>query len=235
MPTLLHFGHVALPISGALAALGLIFAILLTQRTAPLAHVPPDALWDATFFAVLTAFVLSRLLLLIAYWPSFRAHPVMLLTVPSVSPLALFPTLLLTGLLLLYRRTPVLPALDAWAPATTLLWSFLALGHFLDSTDPGLPFSSTHTHAVALYAAAIALVLTLFLLWTLRRPHPPGRPAALALILTGLAQFLLTFLREPSPAPILALDPIQLLALTFLATGTLILASTHHQSVAAQA
>ena len=46
--------------------------------------------------------------------------------------------------LLIYLRTraiPMLATFDAWAPCATLIWTFLALGHFAEGSDPGLPSS----------------------------------------------------------------------------------------------
>ena len=58
-PTLFHFGHVSLPTFGALAALGLMLALWLSERTAGLAGVDAAKLWDAGIFAVIAAFCLS--------------------------------------------------------------------------------------------------------------------------------------------------------------------------------
>ena len=246
-PTLLHLGHLTLPTFGLLAALGLMAALSLALRCAPPAGLPPDTLWNATFFAALAAFVLSRLLLIATNLHSFLSYPLLLLTLPSLTGVGLLLTGIATFVYLRLHRIPVLSALDAWAAPATLLWAFLALGHLAEGSDPGLPSRAPWAvrvppdpdlqQPVALFAAVIALALTALLVRHLRRPHIAGHTAALALALTGVAQFLLSFLRQPYPyapdAPAFPLDPIQFLALGLVAAGGLLyLTAARHTSAA---
>ena len=48
-------------------------------------------------------------------------------------------TILATAIYLRFRHLPLLDTLDAWSPAATLAWAFLALGHFAEGSDAGLP------------------------------------------------------------------------------------------------
>jgi len=228
-PYLLHAGHLSLPTFGVLAACGLMLALALSQRTAHLAHISPDALWDAGLFAILAAFILSRLLLIVEHLRTFISFPILLLTVPSLTATGLLLTAIATLLWLRWKRIPILPALDAWAPCATLVWAFLALGHFAEGSDPGLPTTlpigihmpgeSAPLHPVALYAAIIALTLTASLLFALQRHRKPGETAAIALIAIGTAQFLLSFLRQPGLEAIAGLDQLQLVALAMIVAG----------------
>lgn len=243
-PNLLHLGHFTLPTFGVLVSIGLLAALSLNGRSARSNDLGEDALWNAGIFAILSAFVLSRVLLVLGNLPSFRAYPILILTLPSLTPAGLALTAVATVAYLRWRRLPILRVLDAWAPATTLLWAFLALGHLAEGSDPGLP--STHLglrippdpyplHPVALYATIAAILLTLWLLRRSAGPHAPGRIASAALLVTGLVQFLLTFLRQPypylDPAAHL-LDPMQYLALgMILASGLLHLLPTRHPSL----
>ena len=233
-PILLHLGHLALPTFGLLAAAGLIAALSLSLRTAARAGLPPEALWNAGLFAVLAAFLSSRLLLVAVNLRSFFHYPVLLLTLPSLTPAGLVLTAAATWLYLRQHHLPLLPVLDAWAPCATLLWAALAFGHLAEGSDPGLPSRlpwAVHIqplpfpqHPVAFYAALVALVLTAILLRQLAITTP-GTTAALALVLTGLAQFLLSFLREPllavyTPTPLV--EPLQWLALALILAGGLL-------------
>jgi len=219
-PNLIHIGHVTLPTFGALAAIGLMLAITLSQRTARLCHIDPDKLWDAGLFAILAAFLLSRALLVATHFAAFRQYPILLLAVPSLTPMGLVLTGLATFLWLHFKRIPILPALDAWAPCATLVWAFLALGHFFEGGDPGLPSrlpwaipmpgESTPLHPVAIYAAIVALILTA----TSRKLG-----AARTLIAAGAAQFLLSFLRQPGEPTIDGLDALELVALGMILAG----------------
>lgn len=234
-PTLLHFGFLTLPTFGLLAAAGLMLSLGLSLRTAALVGLSPDRFWNAGLFAVIAAFLLSRLLLAITNLHTFFTYPILLLMVPSLTPLGILLTILATISYLRLRNLPLLPALDAWAPCATLTWAFLALGHFTEGSDPGLPSNlpwaiatppgSLRLHPVALYAAILALVLTLVLFAHLKRRHRAGDTAALALASIGLTQFLLSFLREPSfydGAMGNLLDPIQWLALGLIVLAAIL-------------
>jgi phosphatidylglycerol:prolipoprotein diacylglycerol transferase len=231
-PYLLHSGHLVLPTFGVLAAVGLMAALTLSLRTAAIVGLVPDKLWNAGLFTLLSAFALSRLLLIIANPHSFLAYPILLLMVPSLTPSGILLTILATAIYLHLRHVPLLETLDAWSPCATLTWAFLALGHFAEGTDAGLPTtlpwgmpippSATRLHPVALYATIAASLLTILLLQALPHRHHPGDTFALALATSGTAQFLLTFFRQPFPDSSL-LDPIQWIALGMIAAAGFIL------------
>lgn len=215
-----------LPTFGVLAAVGLMAALSLSLRTAVMAGLSPDRLWNAGLFVLLSAFVLSRVLLVVMYLHAFLTYPILLLAVPSLTPLGLLLTAVVTVLYLRVRRLPLLTTLDAWAPCATLVWAFLALGHFAEGSDPGLPTSlpwgiamaagGVRLHPVALYAVIGAILLTAVLLRRLRHRQHRGDTAAFALAAVGMTQFLLTFLRQPDPSVEWfgnVLDPIQWVAL----------------------
>ena len=235
-PILLHLGHIAIPTFGVLAATGLILALLLNLRTAKLVHLNPDRLWDAGLFTLFSAFVLSRLLLVITNLRTFFSYPLLLLTLPSLTPLGILLTVVATILYLRLHGLPLLSTLDAWAPCATLVWAFLALGHLAEGSDPGMittipwaiPSSTglSHLHPIALYAAALALPLTFVLFLHLRQQKYPGDTAALALASVGVIQFLLSFFRQPAlfGTPFAEiLDPIQWAALAMILASGLIL------------
>jgi len=234
-PILLHFGHITLPTFGVLAAVGLMAALALSLRTAAIVGLSPDRLWNAGLFVLLSAFVLSRVLLVVMYLHAFMTYPILLLAVPSLTPLGLLLTGVVTLLYLRVRRLPFLTTLDAWAPCATLVWAFLALGHFAEGSDPGLPTSlywglamvtgGIRLHPVALYAVIVALLLTVALLRQLRRHRHRGDVVVSALAAVGMTQFLLTFLRQPDPSMELlgsVLDPIQWVALGMIVVAGVI-------------
>ncbi len=225
-PFLLHYGHFTLPTFGVLAAVGLMLALGLSQYTAPLTGVDPDKLWDAGLFTVLAAFVSSRVLLVAANLRTFMSYPMLLLAVPSLTAMGLLLTAIATLLWMRWKGIPLRPALDAWAPCATLVWAFLALGHFAEDSDPGMPTAlpwgltmpgdMVRQHPVGVYAAVIALVLTGALYAMLKR----GRgAAAVALIGAGVAQFLLSFLRVPGLQSVAGLDALQVVALGMVVVG----------------
>ncbi|WP_263367739.1 prolipoprotein diacylglyceryl transferase [Edaphobacter bradus] len=235
-PTLLHLGPFVLPTFGLLAAIGLMAALTLSLRTAPLAGLSPDRIWNAGLFTLLSAFVLSRLLLVLTNLHTFLSYPILLLAVPSLTPLGILLTGFAAAIYLRLNGLPLLATLDAWAPCATLVWVFLALGHFAEGSDPGMitsvpwaiPSSTglTRLHPIALYAAVLAAILTYVLFRQLPRRRNPGDTAALALASTGIVQFLLSFLRQPAlfGTPLGdILDPIQWAALGMVLAAGLIL------------
>ena len=235
-PYLLHSGHLLLPTFGVLVAAGLMAALTLSLRTAAIVGLSPDKLWNAGLFTLISAFVLSRILLIAANLHSFLSYPILLLMVPSLTSTGVLLTIIATAIYLRLRDLPFLDTLDAWSPCATLAWGFLALGHFAEGSDAGLPTAlpwglkippdSTHLHPVALYAAIAAALLTLVLLRQLPHRRHPGDIFALALAISGTVQFLLTFFRQPNIAldqPIFdILDPIQWIALGMIVTAGLI-------------
>jgi phosphatidylglycerol---prolipoprotein diacylglyceryl transferase len=80
-------------------------------------------------------------------------------------------------------------------------------------------------HPVGIYIALAGLLITAILLLRLRDRTRDGDIAASALVLSGLAQFVVTFVREPAffdNALGRILDPIQWVALVMIAAGALI-------------
>lgn len=210
-------------------------ALTLSLRTAGVTGLSPDKLWNAGLFTALSAFVLSRLLLIAASPHSFLAYPILLLTLPSLNATGILLTLVASAIYLRIHHLPLLTTLDAWSPCATLTWAFLALGHFAEGTDAGLPTTlpwgmaippgTIRLHPVALYAALTAAALTLTLLRQLPHRRHPGDTFALALAATGATQFLLSFVRQPYPylePTATLLDPIQWIALGMIALSALI-------------
>ncbi len=211
-------------------------ALGLSERTARLVGLGPERLWDAGLFAVLAAFVLSRVLLVAGNLRAFRAYPLLLLAVPSLTARGLVLTAAATLIWLWRKQVPVLPALDAWAPCATLVWLFLALGHFAEGSDPGMPFlygirppgEQTALHPVALYAAGVALALTIGLYARLRRGRV-GETAGEGLAAAGVAQFLLSFMRQPGLEQT-GLDTLQWVAVAMVVAGGILVATAQNQT-----
>ncbi|NYF92273.1 prolipoprotein diacylglyceryl transferase [Tunturiibacter empetritectus] len=236
-PYLFHSGHLLLPTFGVLAALGLMAALTLSLRTAALVGLNPDRLWNAGLFTLLSAFTLSRILLIATNLHNFLAYPILLLIVPFLTATGIQLTLAATLIYLRIRHLPLLDTLDAWSPCASLVWAFLALGHFAEGSDAGLPTtlpwgirippSHIRLHPVALYAAIAAAILTPLLLRQLKHRRQPGDTVAIALVAAGTLQFLLTFFRQPYPytttSAYILLDPIQWIALGMIVVAAVIL------------
>jgi len=95
VPGFVRVGGVHVPVYGIFAALGLIAALLLSQRTAVKVGLSANALWDAGVFAVIAAFVASRTLLVAFDLQAFLKFPLLVLALPSLT----YGGMALTGLM----------------------------------------------------------------------------------------------------------------------------------------
>ena len=232
LPGVIRLGHTRVSTYGFFAALGLIAAIWLSQHTARLASVPAQKLWDAGVFAVFSAFVFSRLLLVAEDLGAFLRYPLIVLSLPSLTYAGMALTGVATLGYLYLRKMPPLATLDAWSPCAAVLAAVLALAHFVEGTDAGMPTALPwgvvtpgdtvlgRVHPVQLYAMAAALALLAYLLRRLSRPHVAGQVAATALYCGGGLAFWLDSFAQPSESHGNSLlEPGQWAALAALLVG----------------
>jgi phosphatidylglycerol:prolipoprotein diacylglycerol transferase len=201
----LSLGRLQIPIYGLFAAVGLMCAMALGLRTARMARVDRDALWNTWIVVVLSAFVVSRALLVAENLRMFLHYPILVLELPSLTHPGEFMTAVITLLYLRHRQMPLLNLLDAVAPCVALLLAFLSLGTFAEGTRDGMPASVPwavaslfgRVHPVEIYAAIAWVVLSGVLLWVLRLARTPGETGAWGLALGGLLLFIIQFFRLP--------------------------------------
>lgn len=237
VPGFLRLGRWHLPVYGIFAAAGLVGALWLSQRTAKLVGIDEDKLWDAGMFALVAAFVASRVLLVAMDLKAFLAYPVLVLALPSLTYGGMAFTAALVWMYLRWKKLPLLRVLDAWAPCAALLAAILSLGHFIEGTDAGMPTRLPwgvvmpgdsvlgRVHPVQLYAMVAALAICETALIRLKRHAHAGEAAGLALVAGGAISFLLDMLRQPLDSFGGAwLDPSQWVALAAVVVGTWILA-----------
>jgi phosphatidylglycerol:prolipoprotein diacylglycerol transferase len=235
IPGMLRFGGLRIPIFGIFAAAGIIAALWLSQRTAPMAGLSASQLWDAGIVTVAAAFLASRLLLIALDFRAFLRFPLFILALPSLTYGGLVVTAFVAYTWLRRKHIPILSALDAWSPCAALLTAVLSFGHFLEGTEGGMPSRmpwAIHTpgdhilgrvHPVQVYTLILALALCEYTLIRLRRRKLPGEVAARALAFGGLAGFLLDFLRQPVESQGQAwLDPGQWIALLAILAGAVL-------------
>jgi phosphatidylglycerol:prolipoprotein diacylglycerol transferase len=229
-----------IPAYAAIAIAGMLAALWLSLRTAPLRALEPEYLWDAGVFTIAAAFVISRLLglalFVVVEHGQFTLSLRDVLSFSSISYLSLLVTAVPIILWLRWKRLPLLRVMDAWAPCGALLWSALSLADAASGTGDGLPTRlpwgiravgspGTRVHPVAIYSAAAALALCGTLIALLRRMREPGRVAAIALMVSGTILFLLDMLRVPDqPLSHNLLDVSQWIALAAIVCGVCLLA-----------
>ena len=206
LPGTVRLGPLRLPVYGLFATAGMLGALALSQKTARRVGLRADVLWDAGVVGVVAAFVASRVLLVAQNWAVFKAMPMLVLTLPSLTYGGAALAVVAVIAWLKWKREPVLRAMDAWTPCAALLAGFLQLGHFFEGTDAGMPTRLPwgviapgdtvlgRTHPVQLYAVVAAAVLGV---WWWRMLRFPGRAAAVALMSGGAVSFALDMLRQP--------------------------------------
>jgi phosphatidylglycerol---prolipoprotein diacylglyceryl transferase len=112
-PVLFHLGPVYIPSYGAIAAVGVLLALLLAQRLAVVAGLSPQHVWNLSVLALCSALVAARLLLMIVNWRDLLAHPLWMLGLAMIHNPLLAGAGALAGLLAawLYARKAKMPLL----------------------------------------------------------------------------------------------------------------------------
>jgi phosphatidylglycerol:prolipoprotein diacylglycerol transferase len=229
----LRLGPLRVSVYGLLSAVGLIAALWLSERTAKLAGLAGQQVWDAGWFAVTAAFVISRGLLVARDWHAFRTLPLVVLSLPSFTYGGMGLTVLAVVGYVKWKRLPMLAVMDTWAPCAALLAGALSLGHYFEGTDAGMPTSLPWgVHAagmgrvqpVQMYGLAGSLVLFVVLMQMLGRRMRAGSVAGVALVAGGSMAFLLDMLSQPTAWGGGAwLDPGQWIGIGAVVVGTLVL------------
>jgi phosphatidylglycerol:prolipoprotein diacylglycerol transferase len=250
-PVLFHLGAILFPAYGAVAALGVLAALFLALRTARMARVDANQVWNLCIVALFTALLGSRLLLVAVNWSALRVHPGWLLGLAMIHHplLAGAGVLVGGGAALLYGRWQHLPlwsTADALAAPLALGLAFEQLGALLAGsgygTETTVPWAITCTHPLAArwsgtplgvalhpvqgYAALAFLTLAVLLLVWLPARRQQGDVAGLALMGYGIAVFITEFWRDPEGRGSLlggALDGPQAAAMVLVVAGALVL------------
>ncbi len=232
---MLRLPGVRLPVYGVFAALGMIAAMWLSQKTAVRVGLEAEGLWDAGVFVVMAGFVLSRLTLIALDPRAFLRMPLVMLALPSYTWVDASLTALAGVIYMRWKRIPLLAALDAWAPCAAALGAILSLGRFFTGADRGMPTrlpwgrvmpgsaGLMHQHPVDLYATLACLLLLIGLMKMLERHGRTGRVAAAALLAFGGVSFLLDMVTQPESGPGAWLDPVQWLAVGMMLSGGVLL------------
>lgn len=206
----LRLGPLRISVYGLCAAAGLMASLWLSQETAKLVGLAGGRVWDAGWFGLTAAFVISRVLLVVRDLHAFETLPMLVLALPSFTYLGMA----LTGAAVLgylrWKRLPLVAVMDAWAPCAALLALALGLGHYFEGTDAGMPTTlrwgpvvpgsagMTHLQPVQLLACGVAIGLFVVLLRMLERGPRRGMVAGVGMVAGGGAAFGLEMLMQPT-------------------------------------
>ena len=250
-PVLFHIGAILIPSYGALAAVGVLLALFLAQRTARIAGLNPGHVWNLCVVSLFAALVAQRLLLIVLNLRDLRRHPSWLLTLAMVHHplLAAAGALAGIGAAVISARWLKLPfgtTADVLAAPITLGLAFEQLGALLAGsgygTETGVRWAVTYNHAMAAvwsgtplgvplhpvqaYAALAFLTLSVVLLVWQPAIRQPGDLAGMGLMGTGVAVYITELWRDTEGRGELlngALDGPQIGAIVLVLAGALVL------------
>ena len=252
-PVLFHIGAILIPAYGAAAAVGVLLALLLTQRTARIAGVSAGQVWNISVVSLFAALLISRLLLVLVNWSVLRMHPAWLLGLamihhPLLATAGAVAGAIAAAIYVRRQRLPLWTVADALAPPVAVALAFEQLGALLAGSGygtvagPNLPWAVTYTspqaerwsgtplgiplHPVQAYASLAFLLLSLLLMLWLPFRRQQGDVAGLWLLGTGVALFLTELWRDPEGRGSMLrglLDGPQVAALLVVVAGGLVL------------
>ena len=250
-PVLFTFGALWIPSYGALAAAGVLVALVLAQRTARSAGVSPASVWNVCVIALFSALVGSRLLLLAINWHDVIRHPTWMLGLATIHSPWLAGAGTLIGALaafayMRWQHLPEMATLDALAAPLTIGLAIEQVGALLAGagygTDATVRWAVTYTHPLAqrwsgtplgiplhpvqAYAALAYATVAIFLLVWMPMRRQAGDIAGVALIGMGFALYVTELWRDPEGRGQLlhgALDAPQVAAILLVLLGAWLL------------
>ena len=221
-PVLFHIGALVIPSYGAVAALGLLLALMLALRIARRIGCDPNRIWNLCILMLFTALVGSRLLLVVANWKILHSHPLWILSIATVHHplLAAIAALIAFAVAAVYaglHRMPPRATADVLAAPVALGLAFEQMGAILAGSGYGtgthLPWAIVYTdplaarwsdaplgipvHPVQAYAAIGFCLIAAVLMWWLPHRRQNGDLAGLSLLATGVTLYITEFWRDP--------------------------------------
>ncbi len=250
-PVLFHIGPLVVPSYGAVAAVGVLLALVLAIHTARQLHVDPNKIWNLCILMLFTALVGSRLLLVVANWTVLRHHPIWMLGLAMIHhPLiAAIGTLIALAVAVVYARVNHLQfrvTADALAAPAALGLAFEQIGALLAGsgfgTGTSVRWAITYTdplaeqwsgapldipvHPVQAYVALCFFAIAIGLVFWLPLHRQDGDLAGLFLMATGVVLFITEFWRDPIGRGAMfggLLKGPQTVAIAFVVAGAFIL------------
>lgn len=221
-PVLFHIGAFVIPSYGALAAIGVLLALMLALHTARRIQIDPNRIWTLCIVALFTALIGSRLLLVIANWTVLRHHPLWMLSLamihhPLIAAIGAAIALIIAAVYAAAARLPYRATADALAAPVALGLAFEQIGALFAGSGYGtgatVPWAITYTdplaarwsdaplgipvHPVQAYAAFCFFLISVGLILWLPHRRQNGDLAGLFLIATGIVTYITEFWRDP--------------------------------------
>jgi phosphatidylglycerol---prolipoprotein diacylglyceryl transferase len=217
LPRLFHIGNFGLPTYGLMAALGLIFGLMLIVKLGREQGLDPDKLWNLGIIAILSGIVGAKLL----YFVTDSDARQNILSLASLQAGGVWSGgfVLAVVICIWYMRRnnmPVLRTCDVFAPGLALGHAFGRVGCFaagccwgcethvpwavtfhnpLASEIVGTPLG-VPLHPTQLYEMIVELANCVFLVWLIRRKKFEGEIIGTYMIIYGVARYFIEFYRD---------------------------------------
>ena len=250
-PVLFHIGSVLIPSYGAVAALGMLLALFLAQRTARITGLHAGHVWNLCVVALFAALAGQRLLLVLLNWNDLRRHPMWVLGLamihhPLLAAAGAFAGVGAAVLFARWKRLPLAATADVLAAPLALGLAFEQFGALMAGggygTEADVRWAVTYTnplaarwsgaplgiplHPVQAYAAITFLTLSILLLVWLPDRRQRGDIAGLWLLGTGVVIYMTELWRDPLGRGTLlngVLDGPQVFAIAMVLVGGMVL------------
>lgn len=219
-PRLIDIGHFFLPTYGVMAALGLIFGLMLIVHVGREQGLDPEKLWNLGIIAVLSGIIGAKVLYIFNELGYYREHPGELFSLSTLQAGGVWSggvVLALVMCIWYMRRNdmPVLRTCDVFAPGLALGHAFGRLGCFAAGCCFGkethVPWAVTFhnplaneivgtplgipLHPTQLYEMVVELANAAFLVWLIKRKRFEGEIIGTYLIIYGIARYFIEFFR----------------------------------------
>jgi phosphatidylglycerol:prolipoprotein diacylglycerol transferase len=220
LPRLFQFGNFSLPTYGLMAALGLIFGLMLIVKLGREQGLDPDKVWNLGIIAILSGLVGAKVLMVLVDFRYYAQHPGEIFSLSTLQAAGVYSGgfVLALAMCIWYMRRngmPVLRTCDVFAPGLALGHAFGRIGCFAAGCCYGrethVPWAVTFTnplaseivgtplnvplHPTQVYEMIVEFANALFLVWLIRRKKFEGEIIGTYMIIYGVARYFIEFYR----------------------------------------
>jgi phosphatidylglycerol:prolipoprotein diacylglycerol transferase len=221
LPKLIQIGSFYLPTYGLLVAVAFLTALWIAGKLGRMQGLSKDAIMNLGIYCALAGIVGAKVFMIVMD-PYYRNNPMQVFTLSTLQSAGIWYGGFIAALVFayFYMRTQGLPFLktsDVFAPGLAIGHAIGRLGCFAAGCCYGkpthVPWAVTFTspdangaplniplHPTQIYEAALELAICLVLYRLATRPHRDGSIIAMYLVLSGIARFLVEFLRAHDEA-----------------------------------
>lgn len=232
-PTICRIGPLTVHSYGLMMVVAIVVCAFLLRRDARGTVVPPDAVLDVIFLAMLGGLIGARLFYVVLFWDYFLSQPLEILMIQKGG-LAwqggfIGATAVLIGTIL-KKKWPIWESLDLFAPYAALGQSIGRVGCFLNGCCHGrhwesglyFPVHGDVLHPTQLYDA-FGLFLIFLVLRRQRKVSLPGVTAMMYVMLATSLRFVVEFFRADHDLLAFGLSIYQFISIGLFSIAGLVL------------